>query len=158
MPSPTHDFFTTSLADEITNKLREISQRNDEAGFFAAQIRSGGSSRILLRERVPEDTLQRQPDGQFQHRQAVYPGVVFEVAYSQDGTCLEDLAYDYIKHSNGDIKVVIGINLGYRGEPSTVSLWRSVSIVQESETKPRLEVKTVVAAQVSEPQTPAGQG
>jgi hypothetical protein len=158
MPSPTHDFFLVSLADEIANKLREISQRNDEAGLFAAQIRGGGSSWILLREWAPDYTLERQPDGQFQHRQAVYPGVVFEVAYSQDGTCLGDLAYDYIQLSNGHIKVVIGINLGYRGEPSTVSLWRSVSMVQESEAERRVEVKTVIAAQVSPTQTSGGQG
>jgi hypothetical protein len=65
----------------------------------------------------------RDPDGQFQHKDAAFPGVVIEVSYTQDGKNLRKLARDYIWGSNGDIKVVIGIDINY-GRESTVLLWR----------------------------------
>lgn len=68
--------------------------------------------------------LRRQPDAQFQHDRAAYPGVVIEVSYSQDGKDLDKLAWNYIQGSNGDIKVVIGIDINLGASPSTISLWR----------------------------------
>jgi hypothetical protein len=55
----------------------------------------------------------REPDAQFQQRDAEYPGVVLEISYSRDGKDLKKLAWDYIQYSNGDIKVVIGIDIKY---------------------------------------------
>ena len=84
MPSPAHDFFSTSFVDEIRDRLNNIKDRGVEAGYFASKITNGGSSRILLIEVDSEgsrDPIRRQPDTQFQYEDAVYLGVVVEVSY-----------------------------------------------------------------------------
>lgn len=133
MPTPVHDFFATSVAGEISKLLERLAEQGNSASEFAAKISNGGSSRIFLRDGTTEDGqqadssnfLQRQPDAQFQHCDAVYPGVVLEVSYSQRGENLKKAANDYILHSNGDIKAVIGIDVNYGGtKESTISLWR----------------------------------
>ena len=50
------------------------------------------SGRIQLREfdsdddiEIDQPYIQRQPDEQFQHKEAEYPGVVYEIASSQGG-------------------------------------------------------------------------
>ena len=126
MPSPTHDYFATYFRDEICKELNKIaSNRNDEAKPFAEKVISALGSRVLLAETDDEnDPIKREPDIQFHYPGARYPGIVVEVSYSQDGKDLRRLAQDYILYSNGDIKLVIGVDLNYRGKPSTVSLWR----------------------------------
>jgi len=156
MPSPVHEFFTTLLANEIRDQLKQIAERGDKAGEFAAMIEDGRSSRIFLQEDISDESLgaaharnvvRREPDGQFQHRNAAYPGVVLEVSYSQDGKDLKKLASDYILRSNGDIKAVIGVDINY-GEESTVSLWRPSYVEEEGEEFEILEVKEEVSYQV----------
>ncbi|KAI1839507.1 hypothetical protein JX266_014281, partial [Neoarthrinium moseri] len=123
-------------------------------GKFAASIANGTSSRILLRE-SPFDGLattnppmQRQPDAQFQHHNAAYPGVVLEISYSQNGKDLDRLAWDYILKSNGDIRVVIGIDLDYGGtNVSSVSVWRAVFLREEGEELESLDVKREITCQ-----------
>src|SRR4051812_47732442 len=90
MPSPVHDFFKTFLANEIRDQLKRIADKGGATGEFAAKIEDGGSSRILLEEGIsdgasegPSHPMRREPDGQFQHQDAAYPGVVLEVSYLQ---------------------------------------------------------------------------
>ncbi|EGU82011.1 hypothetical protein FOXB_07477 [Fusarium oxysporum f. sp. conglutinans Fo5176] len=125
MPSPSHDYFATYFRDEICKELNKIaSSRSDEAKPFAGNVISALGSRVFLAETDDEnDPIKRELDIQFHYPGARYPGIVVEV-YSQDGKDLRRLAQDYILYSNGDIKLVIGIDLSYRGKPSTVSLWR----------------------------------
>lgn len=140
MPSPIHDFFVAFIAGEISKQLQTIIDEGGPASKFAALIANGGSSRILLRADTSEDRqsavsniyLQRQPDAQFQHCSAAYPGVVLEVSYSRNEK-LEKLAWEYIIKSNGNIKAVIGINVKYDGKESTVSLWRPAYLQEEGE-------------------------
>ncbi|KAK8869433.1 telomere-associated recq-like helicase [Apiospora arundinis] len=126
MPSPTHDYFATYFRDEICKELNKIaSSRSDEAKPFTQNVISAVGSRVLLAETDDEnDSIKREPDIQFHYPGARYPGIVVEVLYSQDGKDLRRLAQDYILYSDGDIKLVIGIDLNCRGKPSTVSLWR----------------------------------
>ncbi|KFA81716.1 hypothetical protein S40288_10065 [Stachybotrys chartarum IBT 40288] len=131
MPTPVHDVFSNLLVHEIKELLRPVAKLDDEDGVFAAKIIPGGSSRIILeitgeeKEGGSSVALRRHPDAQFQHVEAAYPGVVIEISYSQEGKDLEKLAWDYIQHSNGDIKAVIGIDINHGPtKPSTVSLWR----------------------------------
>ncbi|KAK0655467.1 hypothetical protein B0T16DRAFT_397050 [Cercophora newfieldiana] len=155
MPSPIHKFFTNLLANEIRDQLKGISERADKVGHFAGQIEYGGSSRVLLREGISDEGLgvtdhvvvRREPDGQFQHPDAAYPGVVFEVSCSQDGKDLKKLASDYILRSNGDIKAVVGIDIN--DEVSTVSLWRPYYVKEEGEELELLEVRQEISCQVS---------
>ncbi|KAH7303708.1 hypothetical protein B0I35DRAFT_155880 [Stachybotrys elegans] len=152
MPSPIHEFLSASIADEIYENIKRIAAQGDATGEFAAQIRKGASSRIRLNQDTEEGgasdsgrVLQRHPDGQFQHRKAAYPGVVLEISYSQDGKDLGKLAWQYIQLSNGDIKVVIGIDVNDEPKPSTVSLWRADSICEHGEEV--LDVKQEIADQ-----------
>jgi len=150
MPAPVHDIFSTSIANEIHKQLQQIATRHDKDGAFAGQIINGGSSRILLEKTGegptdPTVPLQRHPDAQFQHKQAAFPGVVLEVSYSQDGKNLERLAWDYILHSNGDIKAVIGLDINHGVKPSTVSLWRPEYTRDEGDDLDTLGVRTEIA-------------
>ncbi|KAI2626586.1 hypothetical protein GGR54DRAFT_477359 [Hypoxylon sp. NC1633] len=168
MTTPIHDFFATSIANDIHGRLQALGKSPDETGQFANRIRSGGSSRLFLREdevevepvpsstTVPSSiTLKRGPDAQFQHQEAVYPGVVLEVSYSQDGKNLKKLARDYIQYSNGDIKVVIGIDINYGSISSTVSIWRPKFVREEGEELDILDVEQEV---ISEPfRSPTGE-
>ena len=155
MPSTIHEVFSASLGEYIRDELRRIGLRQDEAGQFASQIRSARSSRIFLKELSSEIAkisrpLRRQPDEQFQHKSAAYPGVVIEISYSQDGRDLRRLAQDYILCSNGDIKLVIGIDINAETE-STVSLWRPKYTRQEDNNFDDLEVVQDIASLVSYP-------
>lgn len=118
MPSPVDDFFANILADDVQNRLNDIAKEGEEAGAFASRIKSGGSSTILLSEGDSEffKNIRREPDAQFRHPRAYYPGVVVEVSYSQEGKSLRKLAQDYILYSNGDIKAVIGVDINYKGK------------------------------------------
>jgi hypothetical protein len=131
MPSPTHDTFTASLSGAITHELLRLSRENSRVQNFASQIKSNASSRILLSyEDVQDDGetilrhLRRQPDGQFGHKKAAFPGIVIEVSYSQDGKELSKLAKQYIHYTDGNIKAVICIDINYGNTQSTVSLWK----------------------------------
>ncbi|PLB49700.1 hypothetical protein P170DRAFT_426575 [Aspergillus steynii IBT 23096] len=155
MPTPVHDFFATSVAGEICKQLERIARGKDAAGEFAERIANGGSSRIFLKEGSfdghPTDLEafpQRQPDTQFQHRDAAYPGIVLEVSYSQNAKDMWKLARQYILCSNGDIKAVIGIDLNYDGtKESTLSLWRPSYIHEEGEDLDILDIQQEINSQ-----------
>jgi len=155
MPTPVHDFFTASVADEISKQLEAISHRGDSSAEFAARIANGGCARIFLKEDNPDRDGQgtrvvhrREPDAQFQHRDAEYPGVVLEVSYSQDGKDLRKLAWDYIQYSNGDIKVVIGIDIKYSNtKEATLSVWRPRYVREDGEELEILEAEERIISQ-----------
>jgi len=99
--------------EEIRRQLEGISRHGDSPAEYAAWIVNGGRARIFLKEDDPDGGTRvvhlREPVAQFWHRHAEYPAFVLEVSYSQDGKDPKELAWDYIQYSNGDIKVVIGI-------------------------------------------------
>ncbi|KAH9203589.1 hypothetical protein DL95DRAFT_418924 [Leptodontidium sp. 2 PMI_412] len=137
MPTPVHDFFTASVADEISKQLEGISHRGDSSAEYAARIANGGCARIFLKEDNPDGGTRvvhrREPDAQFQHRDAEYPGVVLE---------------DYIQYSNGDIKVVIGIDIKYSNtKEATLSVWRPRYIREDGEELEILEAEARVTSQ-----------
>ena len=66
------------------------------------------------------------PDASYGHLDARWPSVVIEVSYSQKGKKLKELARDYIFHSLANVRVVIGIDIGYRRtKMGVVSVWRA---------------------------------
>lgn len=166
MPSPTHEFFINLFADAISDELKRIGGKDGAAGEFASQILSGGSSRIYLeddkddegdgddedKEEDDEDgnkpNTRRQPDAQFQHRKAAFPGVVVEVAYSQNEKRLRRLAKEYIYDSNGDIKAVVGISINYGSSPSTISLWKSRFTRERGDDRDTLDMEQVIRVRV----------
>ncbi|KAH7370314.1 hypothetical protein BKA65DRAFT_488155 [Rhexocercosporidium sp. MPI-PUGE-AT-0058] len=140
------------VENKLSKQLEGISHRGDSSAEYAARIANGGCARIFLKEDNPDGGTRvvhrREPDAQFQHRDAEYPGVVLEVSYSQDGKDLKKLAWDYIQYSNGDIKVVIGIDIKYSNtKEATLSVWRPRYIREDGEELEILEAEARVTSQ-----------
>ena len=71
-----------------------------------------------------EHGARHDPDKEFGYEGAQYPGVVIEIAYSQRRKNLSKLADHCIVESWGQINIVVGIELDYKGSKSaTVLLW-----------------------------------
>jgi hypothetical protein len=158
MPTTVHEYFSAQVSDEIKRQLKKIAEGKGRVADFAARISSVRSGRIHLKEFDPDDPvlnfnhpyIQREPDDQFQHADAEYPGVVCEVAYSQKGKDLDKAAQVYIPHSNGDVKSVVGFELGYRkSKEARISLWRPRYLKPDGDDLEILEVETVVDHVVS---------
>jgi hypothetical protein len=87
-------------------------------------------------------------DAQFRHEGAQYPGVVIEVSYTQKRKDLAYIAEDYILGSNGNIRVVIGLDVEYNNsKKATLSVWRP-SIVKNKDGEPELVVEQTVVDEV----------
>ncbi|KAH7418677.1 hypothetical protein BKA64DRAFT_763262 [Cadophora sp. MPI-SDFR-AT-0126] len=107
----------------------QIRRKGDDANVilcpsakFAEDIENSASAEI-----VSKDTKygSHQPDASFQHFDAQYPGVILELSYSQKKTDLSRLADAYILGSDADIRVVIGIDVEYKGsKKASISVWR----------------------------------
>jgi hypothetical protein len=129
MPSATHERFITSVVQEITRQLQILVSADSLTSDFARQINACGSTSICF----PDEYGRHDPDGSFGHKEAQYPGVIFEVSYSQKRRDLGRLADDYILGSDGNIRVVVGLDIEYQskgkakealGKVATLSVWR----------------------------------
>ncbi|KAK7592292.1 hypothetical protein V3481_006913 [Fusarium oxysporum f. sp. vasinfectum] len=113
---------------KLEQEILRIGRDNNQVREFTSQIKGGGSSRIYLEDKEKQNKvlkcLRRQPDGQFGHKEAEFPGVVIEVSYSQDGKQLSKIAKQYIHYTDGNIKAVICLDINYGNTQSTVSLWK----------------------------------
>ncbi|KAK2624196.1 hypothetical protein QTJ16_006146 [Diplocarpon rosae] len=93
-----------------------------ESAQFVKKIKAQGSSRIKFKD---ENYGPHSPDAQFRHSEAHYPGIVIEVSYTQKRKDLRKLADQYILGSDGDIKVVVGLDIEYKAsKQATLSVWR----------------------------------
>ncbi|KAI9736071.1 MAG: hypothetical protein M1818_006247 [Claussenomyces sp. TS43310] len=148
MPTTIHEVLQGKVSNCIESQLKRIAEGQGQAADFAAKIHNALSATIYLREFDENATLdkppiRRDPDGQFQHADAEYPGLVLEIGYSQKGIDLDKAAWQYILYSNGDIKAVLGIDLGYGiSKEAKISLWQPRYIIEEG--VEILEVETVV--------------
>jgi hypothetical protein len=132
MPAPLHDIFCAKVISEILAQLGKFQKSDQPFAEFAKKVDHNSTSRISL----PNDSTyrlrtrsERSPDASFKHEQAKYPGVVIEVCGTEKVGIAADLADDYILHTNGNIKVVIALNIEYEGsEKATLSIWRPEDI------------------------------
>jgi hypothetical protein len=85
----------------------------------------------------------------FRHSEANYPGVGFEVAYSQKAKDLLYLADKYILGSDEDICAVISINLEYKETNKATLSIREPRIVRNIVREDELVAVQVIADQVS---------
>lgn len=142
MPTPIHELIILEIIGEIQQQLKVISQGDGPSAEFAKEIKAEGSATIQFDE---AQYGRHDPDGQLQHSQANYPGVVLEVANTQQGKKLALLADDYILGSDGDIQVVIGINV--ESDKATLSIWEP-RIIPNDIGENELVAVQVVAEQV----------
>lgn len=128
MPSPVHDTFCARIVDEISKQLRQFQEPDGPLADFAKQVEHFATSRIF----IPEDTYdgkqkfsRREPDASFGHRQALYPGVIVEVCYSQKSKRISHLADEYILNTDGSVNVVIALDIDYKGsKKAAITVWR----------------------------------
>jgi hypothetical protein len=117
MPITLHKEFITSIIKKIQVQLRSI---QDRSAKFANEIRPGGSASIKFTDK---EYGKHNPDAQFRHSKAQFPGVVIKVSYSQKRKDLERLIDDYILGSDSNIRVVIGLDIEYKtGKKATLSV------------------------------------
>src|SRR6186713_1522280 len=126
MLSNLHELFLVSLRSNILKQLEEIQKDDTLPAAVAKELFDGGSADIIL-----EDGGTRSPDFMIRHKEAVYPILILEVAYSQitkkGRKSLRKLADHYIVESSGNIRTVIGIYLDYKAsKKATLSIWRPV--------------------------------
>lgn len=120
MPSRVHECFLVKVHDEIRHQLRSL---NGASSSFAQDIAFEGSTTF-----IPSDPTYgpHDPDGSFRYRNEPFPGVVTEVAYSQEGKMLKDLADDYILGSDLEVRALVAFDIPYRKKAAArVSVWRA---------------------------------
>ncbi|KAF5580828.1 uncharacterized protein FSUBG_13293 [Fusarium subglutinans] len=131
MPSPVHDSFAGSFNTAIGEKFFHLKVGDTDTAKFVANIRSMLTTDILLNNQGQasnpgeevDKKRKKSPDLQYRHLQSKHPGVVIEVAHSQQAKQLKKLAKDYIAGRKGGIKVVIGFDIN-KNKESTVSPFR----------------------------------
>jgi hypothetical protein len=148
----TYKAFISSVTFDIQRQLEEIANGTDTGAEFAKYIKYIGSPKLRFpvddadEEKKESNRREEQlggrgwsgmnssltskysthePDRTFIHTDAQWPGVVIEVVFSQKEKDLRDLAEKYILGSDGNICVVIGLNIEYRNSTqATVSVWQ----------------------------------
>jgi len=110
-------------------QLKEISTRSETSATsakFANSIDNCGRPTLKLFPGDDGGKDKHEPDAAFWHEEAKWPGVVVEVSYSQKRKALEYLAEEYILGSQGNIQVVVGLDIEYKDSNSaTLSVWRA---------------------------------
>ncbi len=127
MPTQLHEVFIVRVVKEIECRLRAIADSETPSRSFAQKIKHNGSGRLIFQSAEDDDnqtTIKREPDAEFKHDDAHWPGVVIEVSYSQKTKALPRLADNYILETDGNIRVVVGLDLDYNTKKATVSMWR----------------------------------
>lgn len=156
MPTTKHETFIEMVSMATKAQLEHIGKGDDETARFAARISSGRSGDIYLQEFNSDDEIhqdqpiiRRQPDDQFQHDEAKYPGVVYEITYSQDPRELVKAAWTYIPYSNANIKAVVGFELGYgKNKEARISMWQPRFLKEGEDGSETLDVEAVIDGDV----------
>ena len=130
MPTGVHELFIDGVEDAIRSQLKAIRSGSDKAARFAQKVRPARSTKIYFPvDGSPSSTKSKhEPDASFWHKDARYPGVIVEVAYSRKKKRLGRLAEDYLLDSNAGVQVVVGLDIEYGKKGSrkaTLSMWRT---------------------------------
>lgn len=118
-----------------------ISQSASPSAIFAGDIENSGSAEIKFED---AEYGPHQLDASFQHPEAQFPGVILELSYSQKKRDLSRLANEYILRLDADIRVVIGVDVEYKGsKKASVSIWRLQIRVNDMGEKELCALQTV---------------
>jgi hypothetical protein len=148
MPTTVHESFRSSVVVNIQEQLGRIGSRDDASAEFARLVQYEGSPRLRFpidddEEDADNSVIEtasknkkqfhsHEPDAVFQHTAAHWPGVIIEVSFSQKKKMLKDLAEDYIFGSDGNVRVVVGLDIEYRqSKMATLSVWRPQFVADE---------------------------
>ena len=122
MPTGVHEFLIEGVEDDIRSQLKAIRNGSDRKARFAQKVQPTRSTEI----RFATSSSRYYLDISFGHEDALYPGVVIKVAYSQKKKRLGRLAENYLLDSDANIRVVVSLNIAYGKESrkATLSVWR----------------------------------
>lgn len=129
MPTAVHEAFIARVEDEIHDQLKLIRSGSNGAALFAQRVYPMRSTTVYFP--VDDASLKKskhEPDSSFWHNQAMYPGVIIEVSYSQKRKMLDRLAETYLLNSDASVQVVVGLDIEYGKKGSrkaTLSVWRA---------------------------------
>ncbi|KAI9769341.1 MAG: hypothetical protein M1840_004042 [Geoglossum simile] len=127
MPTTVHELNTTRIVDEIKSRIKQFSAQcalPSALPAFLDVIENKSSSDIFAHD---DPDHKRSPYAAFSHPDDQFPGIVIETSYSQAVRKVEKRADEYIMMSDGNIKMVIGLDVEYRPnnqQVDTVSVWR----------------------------------
>lgn len=110
MPSGVHSAFVSDVEYKIRNFLEEHASLTNESiiAKIARDMKAMGDGEIS----PPEPKYGgKGPDASFQLRGCDYPGLIIEVAWSQDKSELEEKAKYYLESTEGEVRTVICFNL-----------------------------------------------
>ncbi|KAL2277531.1 hypothetical protein FJTKL_15368 [Diaporthe vaccinii] len=128
MPSSVHDVFQAFLLSKITSWIervqekvtprlaKEIIQQITPAltTDFSIKLRSAVAAERSVEAAVSKkERSTHSPDGQYHYPGSRYPVFVVEIGFSQTGQDLEELAKHYYEETDGYIKTVLTVGLGY---------------------------------------------
>jgi hypothetical protein len=123
-PTLLHGYFIEVLIRDIHRQLDRIADGSGRSAKFAKHVNNDNSPRLEY-EVSKEEISKHQPDASFRHSNAMWPGVILEVSYSQKRRDLPKLAHTYIVNSDGSTRAVVGIDLDYNGgKEASISMWR----------------------------------
>lgn len=133
MPNQLHEVFIARVVVEIQKRLSMFADAESRSRAFAQSVNYNGSGRLDLEgeDNDGRRTIRRDPDATFKHCDALWPGVVIEVSYSQKKKALPHLADDYILGTDGNIRVVVGLDIDYETKKGTISIWRPEYVTNE---------------------------
>ena len=122
MATMLHEVFAFKLATVIKERYESLAEIQVETRPFINKITPAGG-RLHFKENGKK--FKHVPDIMFYHQDAVWPGVVIEVSYSQRRKSLVNLADDYLLASDGGIRLMVGMDLEYRkSKKASISTWR----------------------------------
>lgn len=133
MPTKIHEVFLDHIEDAIRRWLKEIANESNKKGLFAANVRPTRSTTLFfpIDNTLSHTKSQYEPDASFWHKDADWPGIIIEVAYSQNPKSLHRLVENYLLDSDTNIQVVVGLNIEYgraKSRKATFSVWRARSV------------------------------
>ncbi|CZR49482.1 uncharacterized protein FPRO_15842 [Fusarium proliferatum ET1] len=137
MPSSVHEGFAGSFNTAVLAKLWPLMDGDNATAKFVAGIRQMLSTDIIPNtQRRPDDPdddvdkkKQKSPDPQYRHVKSGESGVVVEVAYSQQGKKLKNLAKGYIGGSKGAIRAKARLTPKPTGHGSILEVEQAINAV-----------------------------
>lgn len=129
-PTAVHEIFIDRLEDAIRSQLKAFQNGSGTASHFARKVQASRCTEMNIPvDGAPHDSQSKyHPDASFRHKNAQYPGVVVEVASSQNLNRLDRVAQNYLLDSDASVQVVVGFDIhdGYdMRKEATFSVWRT---------------------------------
>ena len=119
MPSRIHELFLIKLVDEIRNQIAEkVAQApSSPVSLILRNIQYYASSDVeeprSNNDRKPSQH-HRSPDASLGFEVSQFPSLIIECSYAQRNKNLRRIADDYVMMSDGNTKMVVGVDIGYR--------------------------------------------